>query len=242
MLNQNYPRCIFIRTDCEIWAVKTWVIVALETDITHFPSRSRQWHANSVFQCVCARALCVAFMQKCQGTGGWGGLKGYTAEGGGSGRETGGGFLQARHMFGVVMQDSSSMFLHILPSPTCLSFLYLSASDPDLWPSLGSPDAPFWRLFFTTRERQKREERQKIRLQNTKSKINDGDGCAGAEGKEINPAPRSLCPHSWVQMRLWPWVRFGRTLCSGYWIAVTAPLRCIPLSSAGMLSVSYPGF
>lgn len=151
MLNQNYPRCIFIRTDCEIWAVKTWVIVALETDITHFPSRSRQWHANSVFQCVCARALCVAFMQKCQGTGGWGGLKGYTAEGGGSGRETGG--LQARHMFGVVMQDSSSMFLHILPSPTCLSFLYLSASDPDLWPSLGSPDAPFWRLFFTTRER-----------------------------------------------------------------------------------------
>lgn len=93
--------------------------------------------------------------------------------------------------------------------------------------------------YFSPRER---EERQKIRLQNTKSKINDGDGCAGAEGKEINPAPRSLCPHSWVQMRLWPWVRFGRTLCSGYWIAVTAPLRCIPLSSAGMLSVSYPGF
>lgn len=43
--------------------------------------------------------------------------------------------------------------------------------------------------YFSPRER---EERQKIRLQNTKSKINDGDGCAGAEGKEINPAPRSL--------------------------------------------------
>lgn len=43
--------------------------------------------------------------------------------------------------------------------------------------------------YFSPRER---EERQKIRLQNTKSKINDGDGCAAAEGKEINPAPRSL--------------------------------------------------
>lgn len=78
----------------------------------------------------------------------------------------GGGGLQARHMFGVVMQDSSSMFLHILPSPTCLSFLYLSASDPDLWPSLGSPDAPFWRLFFTTRE--KRDKKSGSRTQSLK--------------------------------------------------------------------------
>lgn len=53
MLNQNYTCCIFIRTDCEIWAVKTWVIVALETDISHFPSRSWKWHANFVFN-VCA--------------------------------------------------------------------------------------------------------------------------------------------------------------------------------------------
>lgn len=238
MLNQNYPRCIFIRTDCEIWAVKTWVIVALETDITHFPSRSRQWHANSVFQCVCARALCVAFMQKCQGTGGWGGLKGYTAEGGGSGRETGGGVYKR--------STCLAWWCRIRAACSCTSYHRPLAFHSFTYQPLIQTSGPRWvppmLLFgdyFSPRER---EERQKIRLQNTKSKINDGDGCAGAEGKEINPAPRSLCPHSWVQMRLWPWVRFGRTLCSGYWIAVTAPPRCIPLSSAGMLSVSYPGF
>lgn len=55
----------------------------------------------------------------------------------------------------------------------------------------------------------------------------------GAVGIEINPAPRSLCPNLWVQMRFWPWERFGRTLCSGYWIAVMAPLWCILLSSSG---------
>lgn len=55
----------------------------------------------------------------------------------------------------------------------------------------------------------------------------------GAVGIEINPAPRSLRPNLWVQMRFWPWERFGRTLCSGYWIAVMAPLWCILLSSSG---------
>lgn len=66
VLNQNYPRCIFIRTDCEIWAVKTWVIVALETDITHFPSRSWQWHANFVFS-VCV-FFCRPFVYMCEGS------------------------------------------------------------------------------------------------------------------------------------------------------------------------------
>ena len=156
MLNQNYPRCIFIRTDCEIWAVKTWVIVALETDITHFPSRSRQWHANSVFNmCACGFfvwLLCKS-VKELEDEEDWKGRRWEE----GSRREM--GVSQARHTFGVVMQESSSMFLHILPSPTCLSYLYLSASDPDLCP-LWVPRCSFWRLFFTRRERE-RERRDK---------------------------------------------------------------------------------
>lgn len=152
-------------------------------------------------------------------------------------REGDGGFTSAAH----VWRGDAGFEQHV-PAHLAIAHLPFIPLPISFWSRplalAGFPRCSFLETIF----HHEREERQKIRLQNTKSKINDGDGCAGAEGKEINPAPRSLCPHSWVQMRLWPWVRFGRTLCSGYWIAVTAPPRCIPLSSAGMLSVSYPGF
>lgn len=43
----------------------------------------------------------------------------------------------------------------------------------------------------------------------------------------------SLFPNLWVQMCFWPWARFGRTFCSGCWIAVMASLRHILLSLLG---------
>lgn len=117
MLNQNYPRCIFIRIDCEIWAVKTWVIVALETDITHFPSRSWQWHANSVFYgCVCA-SLCGFCVEVSRNWEGWGKLKGCGMDGGGRRRW----FYKADRTW----RRNQAVFLHIpcLRPPAFYSFL-----------------------------------------------------------------------------------------------------------------------
>lgn len=194
MLNQNYPRCIFIRTDCEIWAVKTRVIVALETDITHFPSRSWQWHANFVFR-VCV-FLCRPFVYMCQGS-----------------EERG------RTSFSVDRRGGERWEFIIKqygPPPHTLPL----ASDPGLCPLWLPYDVCLETIFPGTEK--------KIHIQRQWN-----NGCTGAVSTEINPALQSLCRDLWVQICFWPWARFGRTLCSGYWIAIMAPLQCI----IGMLSV-----
>lgn len=130
MLNQNYPRCIFIRTDCEIWAAKTWVIVSLETDITHFPSRSWQWHANSVLNvCLFVWLLCTSVKEAEdeidwkdagwweEGVGGrWEFYKGVTCS--------------------VWWRRNRAVFLHILPLTHLLfNFLLITFPRVSLWSS-----------------------------------------------------------------------------------------------------------
>lgn len=138
MLNQNYTCCIFIRTDCEIWAVKTWVIVALETDISHFPSRSWKWHANFVFN-VCAPffvwLLCIS-AKKLQDEVDWeetAQMKRKRSE-----MEV----LIGSYMFSVSyqMQESGGSSAHFILThlrfTPFLSPRYKSGSDPDLCPPL----------------------------------------------------------------------------------------------------------
>lgn len=56
---------------------------------------------------------------------------------------------------------------------------------------------------------------------------NDYNGGTGAGG--TNRAPQRF----WVPICFWPWMRFGRTLHRGYWIAAVLSVRCILLSVLG---------
>lgn len=183
MLNQNYPRCIFIRTDCEIWAVKTWVIVALETDITHFPSRSRQWHANSVFN-VCVWVCVWVFVwllcksvKELEDEVDWKDVW-WWEEGVGGRWEL---YQGVTCSFCHTWRRNQAAFLHIFPLHTCVLQIsyHLSPRRPLIQPSApsGSPlrgtDVP-WRVFSTW------EKRKSVKKNN---------GCTGSVGIEINPAP-----------------------------------------------------
>lgn len=174
----------------------------------------------------------MAFVHKCQATGGWGRLKGYRVVGGGRRRRRKMGVLQGCYMFSLsyLTQESSSISAHFalahLRFTPFLSPFSKSASDPHLcplWFPSRRTDVPL-ETIFTMGEKKKKSHPEPV-LKN--------DGCTDTIGIEINSAPRSLCPNLWVQICFWPWARFGRTLCSGYWIVVVAPLRWILLSWLG---------
>lgn len=116
-----------------------------------------------------------------------------------------------------------------LSCPSCFSLISYQAmiqpSALSLYVSLSDDQCSF-RDFF--------QHRSKKEKQNHKwNQYYKKNGWTSAAGIEINAAPRSLSPNLWFPVCFWPWVRFGRTLRSGYWIAALAPLRIILLSSSG---------
>lgn len=137
---------------------------------------------------VCARGLFVWLLcrsvKELEDEEDWKGIR--RREEGAGGRR-GGGFTSAAH----VWRGDAGFEQHV-PAHLAIAHLPFIPLPISLWSRplalAGFPRCSFLETIF----HHEREERQKIRLQNTKSKINDGDGCAGAEGKEINPAPRSL--------------------------------------------------
>lgn len=136
---------------------------------------------------VCARGLFVWLLcrsvKELEDEEDWKGIR--RREEGAGGRR--GGFTSAAH----VWRGDAGFEQHV-PAHLAIAHLPFIPLPISLWSRplalAGFPRCSFLETIF----HHEREERQKIRLQNTKSKINDGDGCAGAEGKEINPAPRSL--------------------------------------------------
>lgn len=150
--------------------------------------------------------LCVASVYNCQGTGGWGRLKGSRVVGGGSGRMV--GVPQRRQMFGGVT-ELCTLCTHPLaaraltcPFQPVIQHSALSGSKTSI---------------FT----EKKQTSPKTRV------LNNYNGGTGAGG--TNTAPQRL----WVQICFWPWMRFGWTLHRGDWIAVVLSLRYILLSVLG---------